>query len=87
MDRTADGADSAEDSGSSQPYPSTLPGIPKAILYIYYFFLNIKFLLFTSVNENLTLVSYLCLFPAAVEFIFNYFVGAAYHTGQCQTVV
>lgn len=24
-----DGADSAEDSGSSQPYPSTLPGIPK----------------------------------------------------------
>ncbi|KAL2957502.1 hypothetical protein AAZX31_18G153700 [Glycine max] len=30
MDRTAgDGADSAEDSGSSQSYPSTLPGIPK----------------------------------------------------------
>ncbi|XP_057480432.1 chromatin modification-related protein EAF1 B-like isoform X1 [Actinidia eriantha] len=29
MDETADGADSAEDSGSSQPYPSTLPGIPK----------------------------------------------------------
>ncbi|XAR58725.1 Nucleoplasmin ATPase [Bertholletia excelsa] len=30
MDRTAgDGADSADDSGSSQPYPSTLPGIPK----------------------------------------------------------
>lgn len=30
MDRTVgDGADSAEDSGSSQPYPSTLPGIPK----------------------------------------------------------
>ncbi|KAL0417464.1 UNVERIFIED_CONTAM: Chromatin modification-related protein EAF1 B [Sesamum radiatum] len=30
MDRTSgDGADSAEDSGSSQPYPSTLPGIPK----------------------------------------------------------
>ncbi|KAM3373811.1 chromatin modification-related protein EAF1 B [Capsicum galapagoense] len=30
MDRTTgDGADSAEDSGSSQPYPSTLPGIPK----------------------------------------------------------
>ncbi|CAA3025882.1 chromatin modification-related EAF1 B-like isoform X1 [Olea europaea subsp. europaea] len=29
-DRTSgDGADSAEDSGSSQPYPSTLPGIPK----------------------------------------------------------
>ncbi|XP_050388260.1 chromatin modification-related protein EAF1 B-like isoform X2 [Argentina anserina] len=26
---TADGADSAEDSGSSQPYPSTIPGIPK----------------------------------------------------------
>ncbi|CAJ1949473.1 unnamed protein product [Sphenostylis stenocarpa] len=30
MDRTGDGADSAEDSGSSQSYPSTLPGIPKA---------------------------------------------------------
>lgn len=31
MDRGAgDGADSAEDSGSSQSYPSTLPGIPKA---------------------------------------------------------
>ncbi|CAI9774425.1 unnamed protein product [Fraxinus pennsylvanica] len=30
MDRTSgDGADSAEDSGSSQPYPATLPGIPK----------------------------------------------------------
>ncbi|XP_038714096.1 chromatin modification-related protein EAF1 B-like isoform X2 [Tripterygium wilfordii] len=30
MDRsTGDGADSAEDSGSSQSYPSTLPGIPK----------------------------------------------------------
>ncbi|CAA0815199.1 Chromatin modification-related protein EAF1 A [Striga hermonthica] len=30
MDRTSgDGADSAEDSRSSQPYPSTLPGIPK----------------------------------------------------------
>jgi len=31
MDRTTgDGADSAEDSGSSHSYPSTLPGIPKA---------------------------------------------------------
>ncbi|CAA7045810.1 unnamed protein product [Microthlaspi erraticum] len=30
MDKTAgDGADSAEDSGTSQSYPSTLPGIPK----------------------------------------------------------
>jgi hypothetical protein len=30
MDKTAgDGADSAEDSGNSQSYPSTLPGIPK----------------------------------------------------------
>lgn len=27
---SGDGADSAEDSGSSQPYPSTIPGIPKA---------------------------------------------------------
>ncbi|KAG5018002.1 hypothetical protein JHK82_050676 [Glycine max] len=31
MDRTSrDGVDSAEDSGSSQSYSSTLPGIPKA---------------------------------------------------------
>ncbi|XP_073146392.1 chromatin modification-related protein EAF1 A-like isoform X2 [Henckelia pumila] len=30
MDKSSgDGAESAEDSGSSQPYPSTLPGIPK----------------------------------------------------------
>ncbi|KAL1557478.1 chromatin modification-related protein EAF1 B-like isoform X2 [Salvia divinorum] len=30
MDRSSgDGTDSADDSGSSQPYPSTLPGIPK----------------------------------------------------------
>ncbi|XP_020525107.1 chromatin modification-related protein EAF1 B [Amborella trichopoda] len=30
MDRNSgDGADSGEDSGSSEPYPSTLPGIPK----------------------------------------------------------
>lgn len=34
MDRTTgDGADSAEDSGSSQPYPSTLPGIPKVFSF------------------------------------------------------
>ena len=40
MDSTAaDGADSAEDSGSSQPYPSTLPGIPKVM----FFFLVIYF--------------------------------------------
>lgn len=38
MDRTAgDGADSAEDSGSSQPYPSTLPGIPKVRILIFPF--------------------------------------------------
>ncbi|OMO89275.1 hypothetical protein CCACVL1_07948 [Corchorus capsularis] len=29
MDRSGDGADSADDSGSSQSYPSQLPGIPK----------------------------------------------------------
>lgn len=31
MDRSGDGADSADDLGSSQPYPSTLPGIPKVL--------------------------------------------------------
>jgi hypothetical protein len=35
MDKSAgDGADSAEDSGSSQSYPSTLPGIPKVCINI-----------------------------------------------------
>lgn len=39
MDRnTGDGADSAEDSGSSQPYPSTLPGIPEASFILNYSF-------------------------------------------------
>ncbi|KAL8137235.1 hypothetical protein V2J09_003236 [Rumex salicifolius] len=33
----ADGADSADDSGCSQPYPSTLPGIPKALILFYYY--------------------------------------------------
>jgi len=38
MDRTTgDGADSAEDSGSSQSYPSTLPGIPKACNFFFRF--------------------------------------------------
>ena len=40
MERSAgDGADSAEDSGSSQSYPSTLPGIPKAWLSPIAFFI------------------------------------------------
>lgn len=35
MDKNSgDGADSGEDSGSSQPYPSTLPGIPKASIHL-----------------------------------------------------
>ncbi|KAJ0611689.1 putative transcription factor MYB-HB-like family [Helianthus annuus] len=39
MDRNnGDGADSAEDSGSSQPYPSTLPGIPE-VTYIFFYML------------------------------------------------
>lgn len=32
---SGDGADSAEDSGSSQPHRSTLPGIPKVIFYLF----------------------------------------------------
>lgn len=41
MDRNSgDGADSAEDSGSSQPYPSTLPGIPKACFYDSWLFIQ-----------------------------------------------
>ena len=54
MDQTpGDGADSAEDSGSSQPYPSTLPGIPKAItlLFIVDYTLNVVvFPLFTNIK-------------------------------------
>jgi len=41
MDKGAgDGADSAEDSGSSQSYPSTLPGIPKVRLLMLCCFLT-----------------------------------------------
>lgn len=43
---TGDGADSAEDSGSSQPYPSTLPGIPEAISN-----LILVFMYFRPVNK------------------------------------
>lgn len=35
---TGDGADSAEDSVSSQPYPSTLPGIPEAMFTTFLLF-------------------------------------------------
>lgn len=46
MDRNAgDGADSAEDSGSSQPYPSTLPGIPKACYGAFFLFPFFSYLL------------------------------------------
>lgn len=42
MDSTAaDGADSAEDSGSSQPYPSTLPGIPKVIFFFFVIYFSL----------------------------------------------
>ena len=37
-----EGADSADDSGSSRPYRSTLPGIPKAIFSIKYFIGSLK---------------------------------------------
>lgn len=54
MDMNAgDGADSAEDSGSSQPYPSTLPGIPEAILF--------NFIYFTSIASILKLSSSFCI--------------------------
>ena len=44
MDRsTGDGGESSEDSGSSQPYPSTLPGIPEAI-FIYVFYMIVSYL-------------------------------------------
>ena len=51
MDRTTgDGADSAEDSGSSQSYPSTLPGIPKACNFFFRFsFLVCVSLFFNSI--------------------------------------
>jgi hypothetical protein len=44
MDRSAgDGGDSAEDSGSSQSYPSTLPGIPKASILVPFSDNDLKF--------------------------------------------
>lgn len=73
MDRTpGDGADSAEDSGSSQPYPSTLPGIPKAIITL--FAVNYTlFMLFLFTNRELNLlgqcyVSFLVVKPSFAEF-------------------
>ena len=35
---SGDGADSADDSGSSQHYPSALPGIPKVISHLFFYF-------------------------------------------------
>ncbi len=44
MDRSAgDGGDSAEDSGSSQSYPSTLPGILKASILVPFSDNDLKF--------------------------------------------
>jgi hypothetical protein len=40
-DKSCDGADSADDSGSSQHYPSALPGIPKVnshLLFLLFYF-------------------------------------------------
>lgn len=51
MDRNSgDGADSAEDSGSSQPYPSTLPGIPEAIFLFLFLFLYFLFMIVIEVD-------------------------------------
>lgn len=74
MDRTAgDGADSAEDSGSSQPYPSTLPGIPKArIIVIFTCTFNLCFFM-----RSADFAKFMALFN---------FVTALY-AGKCQTVV
>ncbi|KAL3620367.1 hypothetical protein CASFOL_035279 [Castilleja foliolosa] len=54
MDRTSgDGADSAEDSGSSQPYSSTLPGIPKEARDSYF---NVYRDQWKKIPSNLTLI-------------------------------
>lgn len=75
MDRNAgDGADSAEDSGSSQSY--TLPGIPKARALIPYLWLT----------SNLSLHwNDMC----TVELILAAFIVlcCVIHAGQCQTIV
>nr|KYP76876.1 E1A-binding protein p400 [Cajanus cajan] len=58
MDRTTgDGADSAEDSGSSQSYPSTLPGIPKAC-----YFFHFSFSIFGCIGKTLCLTNIFCNF-------------------------
>lgn len=55
MDMNAgDGADSAEDSGSSQPYPSTIPGIPKArVCSLKYKFTSYLFM-FSMINLHIS---------------------------------
>lgn len=74
MDRSAgDGADSAEDSGSSQSYPSTLPGIPKARSYLS--FLTMMSTLSRHWNASCVPLS----------LFWSYCFGI--HAGQCQTVV
>ena len=88
---TGDGIDSVEDSGSSQPYPSTLPGIPKAIIFIFSFFLNNNFS--SSSWQVKPDKIYLCLFGryatlATIWVYFNFVIACwCWCTGQCQTIV
>lgn len=62
LDRSSgDGADSAEDSGSSQHYHNTLPGIPKACsptaLFCGYSLLSVMGATYTDVALNLSFLA------------------------------
>lgn len=81
MDRGAgDGADSAEDSGSSQSYPSTLPGIPKARIIFATWHCRSRCNFYLCVHLRLLYCWTNCLF-----FVIGYV--AVFDAGKCQTVV
>lgn len=71
MDRTAgDWADSAEDSVSSQPYPSTLPGIPKVIFFTCSFILGTRTPSPFLSNQTLNQLLLYLLFGKNVPFLY-----------------
>lgn len=72
MDRSGDGADSADDSGPSQSYPSTLPGIPKVLSLSPKASMIIFYLLMGDIPQ-----SYL---------VFSDWI-LLFHAGKCQAVV
>ena len=89
MDRTGDGADSAEDSGSSQPYNSTLPGIPKVKCN----YLLILFFIFWRSCSFYTLRLFIdCMWYILPTYQLGYCrilltIVISFHSGKCQTII